>query len=74
MSYKNKATSELIIEKDSSSLITYFKPTEKGGYFQSDLIVQHLSDGAISIRSKDGSEFIYVYPEQVPHLKILLET
>lgn len=72
MSSKNKATSELIIEKDSS-LITYFKPTDKGGYFQSDLIVQHLSDGAISIRSKDGSEFIYVYPEQVPHLKRILE-
>lgn len=72
MSSKNKPTSELIIEKDSS-LITYFKPTDKGGYFQSDLIVQHLSDGAISIRSKDGSEFIYVYPEQVPHLKRILE-
>lgn len=69
----NNPRSEVHLQPDHSSLITYHLDTEKGGWFKNNLIIKHLQDGALSIRSEDGSDFIYIYPEQLPHVKRLLE-
>ena len=59
--------------RDGSRYVSHYYKGDKLGYHENNVNITVDEDKAISFSSEDAENFIYLYPEQIKHLKRLLK-
>ncbi len=59
-------------EDEKEKYLSIYYVGDKTGYHEHDIDITILKDGSLTIGEEDGQGFMYLYPEQVKHLKTIL--
>ncbi len=51
-----------------------YRESDAKGYFDNNVTVSFLKDGALYLSTNGGEQAIYLYPAQVRQLKLMLDT
>ena len=53
-------------------ILNYRCDNAVGGYQDNDVVISRYSDGSIAFSDNGAEDFIYLYPQQIKHLKKIL--
>ena len=66
---KDKLAIDTVFEGYSKRAHVYGEEQDYRSFIEADVRISVLQDGALVLSDQDGESFMYVYPEQLAHLR-----